>query len=245
MKTPKENQTTVTGGTAKENQSAKTGSTTASNDNRAEKRTTTSSGNTNSRQDGDLLSGWGITKNQIWGILGTIAGGALLFKSTRSSAKSKVNPKSIIEVKTSVLIKRPKAELYAYWRNLENLPDFMSHLKTVNEIDEKRSLWVAEGPGGLGRIEWEAEITWEQEGSILAWRSLPDSEIENSGEVRFEPVGSKKTIVETTISYRPPAGKAGGVAAQLLNPAFKKVIENDLKEFKNIMEKGGKAKRKS
>ncbi len=244
MKTPKGNQTANTGSSTRENQTAGAGSTTGSNDNRAEKRNTTGSGNSNSRQDGDLLSSWGITKNQLWGILGTVAGGALLYKGTRSSTKSKVNPKSIIEVKTSVLIKRPKEELYAYWRNLENLPDFMSHLKTVNEIDEKRSSWVAEGPGGLGRIEWEAEITWEQEDSILAWRSLPDSEIENSGEVRFEPVGSKKTLVETTISYRPPAGKAGGVAAKLLNPAFKKVLENDLKEFKNIMEKGEKAKRR-
>lgn len=231
--------------TPNEKQSAGAGSATASKETKTEKKTTTRSKGSNSGQDGDLLSGWGVTKNQLWGILGAVAGGALLFKGTRSGSKSKVSPKSIIEVKTSVLIKKPKEELYAYWRNLENLPDFMSHLKLVNEIDEKRSLWVAEGPGGIGRIEWEAEITWEQENSILAWRSLPDSEIENSGEVRFEPVGSKKTIVETTINYRPPAGKAGGVAAKLLNPAFKKVLENDLKEFKNIMEKGGRAKRKS
>ncbi|MCM4159910.1 cyclase [Antarcticibacterium flavum] len=233
MKTPKEDQTT------------KAGTTTASNQSKSNKSATSTSKRSNSAQNGDMLSGWGVTKNQLWGILGAVAGGALLYKGTRSGGKSKVNPKSIIEVKTNVLIKKPKEELYAYWRNLENLPDFMSHLKLVNEIDEKRSLWVAEGPGGLGRIEWEAEITWEQENRILAWRSLPDAEIENSGEVRFEPVGSKKTIVETTINYRPPAGKAGGVAAQLLNPAFKKVLENDLKEFKNIMEKGGKAKRKA
>lgn len=245
MKTPKENQTANTGGSRRDDQAARTGNTTTSNETRAEKSSTGSFRNTNSKQNGDLLSGWGITKNQLWGILGTVAGGALLYKGTRSSTKSKINPKSIIEVKTSVLIKRPKEELYSYWRNFENLPDFMSHLKTVSEIDEKRSLWVAEGPGGLGRIEWEAEITWEQEDRILAWRSLPDSEIENSGEVRFEPVGSKKTIVETTISYRPPAGKAGGIAAQLLNPAFKKVVENDLKEFKNIMEKGVRTRKRS
>lgn len=237
MKTPKENQSSKTGST---------GSTSASKETGTDKGRTTNSGKTNSQQNGDLLSGWGITKNQLWGILGTVAGGALLFKGAKSSGKSKGNQKSIIDVKTSVIIKRPKEELYAYWRNLENLPDFMSHLKTVNEIDEKRSVWVAEGPGGLGKIEWEAEITWEQENSILAWRSLPDSEIENSGEVRFEPIGKgKKTLVETTITYRPPAGQAGGVAAKLLNPAFKKVLENDLNEFKNIMEKGAKTKRKS
>ena len=116
----------------------------------------------------------------------------------------------------------------------------------MNIINDKRSHWVAEVPGGLGHIEWEAEIVWEQKNQVLAWRSLPDSEIENSGEVRFQDAGNgKNTIVETTISYRPPAGKAGGLAAKLLNPAFKKVVEKDLKDFKKVMEKGGSTRRKA
>lgn len=232
--------------TPKENQTAKAGSTPASKEMKAERRNTGTPKTTNSRNDGDILSSWGVTKNQLWGILGAVAGGALLYKGTRSSKKTGINPKSIIEIKTSMVVKRPKEELYAYWRKLENLPEFMSHIESVSEIDEKRSLWVAEGPAGIGEIEWEAEIIWEQENHILAWRSLPDAEIENAGEVRFESIGrGKKTMVETTISYRPPAGKAGGLASKLLNPAFKKVVENDLKEFKNIMEKDGKAKRKA
>jgi uncharacterized membrane protein len=82
-------------------------------------------------------------------------------------------------------------------------------------------------------------IIWEEKNRLLSWRSLPGSEIENSGEVRFEDApGGKSTFVETTISYRPPAGAVGGLAAKLLNPGFEKVVENDLKEFKKIMEKG-------
>lgn len=185
-----------------------------------------------------------VGKNKYLTLLGIVAGGALLYKGAKALMGSG-NKKAIVEIKSTLVIKRPKEELYAYWRNLENLPAFMSHIQQVNEVNNKRSVWVAEVPGGLGHIQWEAEIVWEQENQLLAWRSLPDSEIENSGEVRFQDSSNgKSTIVETTISYRPPLGKAGKLAAKLLNPAFKKVVENDLKEFKELMERGRISRRK-
>ncbi|MFN4763835.1 SRPBCC family protein [Gillisia sp. Q332] len=189
-----------------------------------------------------------VSKNKFLTALGIVAGGALLYKGAKAltnSGKNAINKKEIVEIKSTLVIKKPKEELYAYWRNLENLPNFMSHIKEVNEINGKRSHWVAEVPGGMGEIEWEAEIIWEQDNQVLAWRSLPDSEIENSGEVRFHDAGNRKsTIVETSITYRPPLGTAGKMAAKLLNPAFKKVVENDLKEFKKLMERGRISKRK-
>jgi uncharacterized membrane protein len=190
-----------------------------------------------------------VGKNKFLTALGIVAGGALIYKAAKAltgSGKMAINKKAIVEIKSTLVINKPKEELYTYWRNLENLPNFMSHIEEVNELDNKRSHWVAEVPGGLGHIEWEAEIVWEQENQLLAWRSLPDSEIENSGEVRFLDSGNRKsTIVETTISYRPPLGKAGEMAAKLLNPAFKKVVEKDLKEFKKLMERGSVSRRKS
>lgn len=201
-------------------------------------------------EGGDMLSDLGVNKNQVLTALGVVAGGALLYKGAKALTGSRkstaFDKKAIIDISTNLTVKRPKEELYAYWRNLENLPNFMSHIEEVLEVSDKRSQWTAEVPGGLGTIEWDAEIIWEQKNHSIAWRSLPDSEIENSGEVRFQDVGNgKSTIVETRISYRPPAGQAGGLAAKLLNPAFKKVVENDLKEFKKVMEKGGATKRSS
>ena len=202
-------------------------------------------------EDGkDMLSDLGVNKNQVLTALGVVAGGALLYKGAKAlagSGKSAApDKKAIINISTSTTVKRPKEELYAYWRNLENLPNFMSHIEDVREVSDKRSQWTAEVPGGLGTIEWDAEIIWEQKNHSIAWKSLPDSEIENSGEVRFQDAGNgKSTIVESRISYRPPAGQAGGLAAKLLNPAFKKVVESDLKEFKKVMEKEGATKRAS
>jgi len=221
-----------------------------------EKGFTKSGGTTGQQNEESHMSGQssqnesnnGVGKNKFLTALGIVAGGALLYKAVTAmngSEKSAINKKGIIEIKSTLVIKRPKDELYSYWRNLENLPNFMSHIHQINELDKKRSHWVAEVPGGFGHIEWEAEIIREQENQLLAWRSLPDSEIENSGEVRFHDSGNKKsTIVETSISYRPPLGKAGKMTAKLLNPAFKKVVESDLREFKNLMESGRRSKRK-
>lgn len=182
---------------------------------------------------------------KLLGVAGIVAGGALLFRSARRESPSS-RKGGIIELHTKQTIERSREELYAYWRNLENLPNFMSHIKEIREIDERRSSWTAEIPGGVGTIEWEAVIEQDRQNEYISWRSIADADIENSGEVRFKDAnGGKGTIVETTIFYRPPAGKAGEYAAKLLNPSFEKIVKNDLKQFKKHMEKGGEEKWKS
>lgn len=188
---------------------------------------------------------------KILGIAGgVVAGGALLFKGATGNwpffggdGKERSGVNNIVDIQSKLTIDRPREELYAYWRKLENLPNFMSHLKEVQQQDAKISTWVAKIPGGLGTIEWDAEIVQEKTNMLLRWRSLPGSEIENAGEVHFEDaLDGEGTIVETKISYRPPAGDVGGYAAKLLNPAFEKIVKKDLKEFKSFMEDGGAGK---
>lgn len=175
----------------------------------------------------------------ILGIAGLVAGGALLFRAARKGGTSSKNANEI-RLHTSQTIKRSREELYAYWRNLENLPNFMSHIKEIQEIDVRRSRWTAEVPGGVGTIEWDAVIEQDRLNEYISWRSIADADIENAGEVRFKDAGrGKGTIVETTISYLPPAGKLGEYAAKLLNPAFEKIVKKDLNQFKEHMEKGG------
>lgn len=189
----------------------------------------------------------GVISKGLLGVLGAVAGGALLFRGAKghwpfagTSQKKASGKITVVDLNSKVIINRPREELYAYWRNLENLPNFMSHLKEVKELDDTRSQWTAKIPGGLGTVEWDAEIVRERTNHLLAWRSLPNSEIENAGEVRFENAPGGRTIVETTISYRPPAGEIGDYAAKLFNPAFQKIVKKDLEQFKKVMEKRGK-----
>src|SRR5688572_18065714 len=79
-----------------------------------------------------------------------------------------------LHVREAIRVELPIEDVYRFWRRLENLPRFMSHLHSVTEYPSGRSHWVAAGPAGL-QVEWDAEIINEVENQILAWRSLPGS----------------------------------------------------------------------
>lgn len=194
----------------------------------------------------NFFSSLNLNTNHLLGVAGVVAGGALLFRGARGEWPFTKKNLEEVNLHSKVTIDAPREELYAYWRNLENLPNFMSHLEEVEEIDQKRSKWTAEIPGGLGHINWDAVIDEERENEFLSWRSLPGAEIENSGHVRFEDeLTGKGTIVETTISYRPPAGgELGEKAMKLFNPAFERTVKRDLKQFKKHMENKGESKKK-
>ena len=52
--------------------------------------------------------------------------------------------------------KCPVADAYRFWRRLDNLPQFMTHLNRVTTTADGKSHWEAAGPGGLA-VEWDAE----------------------------------------------------------------------------------------
>lgn len=190
---------------------------------------------------GSEKGGNGITGKALiaGGIALAVAGGALALRGFKGSKKSSQSKEKGVLINTSLTINRPPEEVYAFWRNLENLPRFMQHLAEVRELDDRHSHWVAKVPGDLAHIEWDATIISEEPGRFIAWHSLPEADIDNSGEVRFALApGSLGTEVHAIISYRPPAGAVGSAVASLLNPGFEKMVKNDLRRFKNLMETG-------
>jgi uncharacterized membrane protein len=141
-------------------------------------------------------------------------------------------------VSQAATINRPRDEVFAFWRRLENLPRFMHHLESVEQAGDGRSRWVARAP--LGRtVEWEAEIVDERPDELIAWHSLPGSTIENSGRVEF--VDAPRGLgTEVTIQFRydPPAGAFGAAVASLFGEQPQMQVAMDLKRFKQIMEAG-------
>jgi uncharacterized membrane protein len=142
---------------------------------------------------------------------------------------------SNVNIRTNAVINKPISEVYAFWRNLENLPKFMNHLESVKTISETKSEWTAKGPAGIGTLTWNAEIIKDQKEKLLSWQSLPDATVKNFGKVLFKAQGNK-TEIEVTISYRAPLGLAGEGAAKLLNPYFEKVVNDDIKNLQVYLE---------
>lgn len=145
-----------------------------------------------------------------------------------------------VHVTETFLINKSAEDLYARWRNLENLPTIMSHLLEVRKLDAGRSHWAVKAPAiAGGRVEWDAETIADEPNSRIAWRSLPDSDVDHSGEVRFARApGDRGTILHIDIHYSPPAGRLGHWVAKLFGEAADQEIREDLRNFKRLMEIG-------
>lgn len=144
-----------------------------------------------------------------------------------------------IKVERSITIHKSRAELYRFWRNLENLPRFMSQLADVRQLDEKRSHWKVKSLAG-STFEWDAEIINEIPNELLAWRSLENSELNHAGSVHFEEDHSSIGVTKLTVimEYRPPAGKLGAEIARTFGQEPAQVIDKDLNRLKQLMESG-------
>jgi uncharacterized membrane protein len=143
-----------------------------------------------------------------------------------------------VHVRESVRLEVPVADVYRFWRRLDRLPTFMSHLQRVTETSTRRSHWVAAGPAGM-RVEWDAEIINEVSNKILAWRSLPSSDVVSAGSVNFGTIrGGRSTQLTVHLQYAPPAGKAGALVASLFGREPSQTIREDLRHFKQLLEAG-------
>jgi uncharacterized membrane protein len=146
-----------------------------------------------------------------------------------------------IHLHESVVVKRPVAEVFRFWRRLENLPQFMTHLKSVTQTTEKQSHWVAVGPGGLP-VEWDAEIIHEVLDKTIGWKSLDGADVVSAGSVNFASgPDDRSTTVTVRLQYAPPAGQAGEVVASLLGVAPSELLREDLKRLKSALEKASAA----
>jgi uncharacterized membrane protein len=145
-----------------------------------------------------------------------------------------------VRIAQSFLVNRPVEDLYAFWRDFTNLPRIMTHLEEVRVLDPegRRSHWVARvGPFRGKRLEWDAEMTEDVPNQRISWRSLPGASLENAGTVMFER-GDRGSIVRVDMRYVAPMGLLGNTLSRLFGEAPTRVLREDLRNFKRIMECG-------
>jgi uncharacterized membrane protein len=143
-----------------------------------------------------------------------------------------------IRVSESVAVTRPPEDVYRFWRDFQNFPRFMRHVEAVQPAGERRWRWKVKGPGGTV-VEWEAEITSDEPGRLIAWRSVGGADVANSGSVAFTPApGGRGTIVRVEMQYRPPAGVVGAAVAKLFGTGPERQLREELRRFRQLIEAG-------
>src|SRR5262245_8959000 len=145
-----------------------------------------------------------------------------------------------IRVNERIVIAKPSAQLYAFWRDLRNLPHVISHVERVDVLDDGRSHWVVRGPAGI-RVAWYATTINEVPNELIAWRSLPGSDVASAGSVRFRALAADVTEVRVTFQYEPPAGKLGASLAWLAGQGPSALLRQDLRRLKQLLEYGSAA----
>ena len=136
----------------------------------------------------------------------------------------------------AVTIGRPASELYAFWRDVTNLPKFVENLERIEKLDERRSRWTVKGPGGT-TVSWDSVITDDQPGQSISWQA-ENADVPNSGKVEFLDAGTRGTVVRAVIAYEPPAGVVGKVVAKMFQREPRIQSRRDLRRFKQLMEAG-------
>jgi uncharacterized membrane protein len=138
----------------------------------------------------------------------------------------------------SVLINRPRQELFAFWRDFTNLPHFMEAIESIQMTGETRSAWKVRAPAGQ-TVTLETEMIDVVEGESIGWKSVEGSDIETKGKVTFTdaPEG-RGTVVSADIAYKPPGGDLGRLVAKLFAAEPNIQARHELKRFKMLMETG-------
>jgi uncharacterized membrane protein len=165
-------------------------------------------------------------------------------KNQSAGSEADKNHASVIEpviemngvwVEQSVIINSEPEKLYRFWHGFENLPRIMPHLEAVQVLSPSQSHWIAKAMAGI-TVEWDAEIVRDQKNELIAWRSLPGSEIVHAGTVRFLRFAEGQTEVRVSIVYEPPGGQAGVLLAKLFGDEPGQQVEEALQRFKQLME---------
>lgn len=190
---------------------------------------------------GGLLTLYGMTRR---GLVGMLVGTAGLGLAARGVANVDLrnlvgmgSARDVIRINKAININAPVDRLYQFWSNFENLPRFMSHLREVKDLGNRRSHWVAAGPAGVD-VEWDAITTRQVPNEVIAWESVEGSPVKTSGMVHFRSNPGGGSRINIIMNYTPPGGALGHAVAALFGKDPKTAMDEDLVRLKTLFEAG-------
>lgn len=184
---------------------------------------------------GGALVLFGLSRKSFGGVLLAAIGGGLIYHG-RTAAKKMLPAELTLEASTTIF--RSPEEVYRFYRDFDNLPRFMKHLKSVTPLGGGRSRWAMSIPGGR-LVEWDAQIVEDREYELIRWRSLEGADLQHHGQVRFDRApGDRGTEVHVRWRYHPPGAGFGAIIAKLAKVYTSSTLKDELRRMKQILEAG-------
>jgi len=187
---------------------------------------------------GAAMAAMGASRRDRAGIASAAGGSLLVARALTNKPASALTGigagRKAVDVKKSIEVGAPVDDVYAYWSDLQNFPQFMQHVRDVR-VEGDTSHWVVDGPAGT-TVEFDAVVTRADARDRIAWKTVEGSPIKHSGVVRFERVDGDRTRVHVQLSYNPIAGAAGHAVALLSRRDPKHMMNDDLMRMKTYIE---------
>jgi len=104
-----------------------------------------------------------------------------------------------VRLRTTVEIARPVQEVFSFCKDFENFPRIIGSLRSVIDYQDGRSHWQGYTPSG-DIVEWDVVVTKYVPNSVIAWSSVPQSDVTTTGVLRFAatPAGGTRLAIELT-----------------------------------------------
>jgi uncharacterized membrane protein len=170
-----------------------------------------------------------------------IAAGAFAITAIRNKAKYRggtSEPPRKDAIERAVTVNAPRDELYRRWRDFTAAPEWMEIVEQVENLGDGRHRWTVRGPGDKP-ITYETVITEERDGEVLAWDSAPGATVRSSNRLEFRDApGGRGTEIHAVMTYDPPLGPLGKLAAIATQKAPELQVRRDLRRFKQLVEAG-------
>lgn len=142
-----------------------------------------------------------------------------------------------INIEDSVRVDRPIHEVYAFMRDLRNLPRIFTHLAEVRVDEGDLSHWRLKATPAGRTVEWDVRVLNDRPNEYISWTSVDGSQVQQSGSVHFTEE-SGGTNVHVKLRYRPPGGAWGFGVARWFNPITAIGVHDDLMRLKQLLEGG-------
>jgi uncharacterized membrane protein len=188
---------------------------------------------------GGAMALYGLRRRGITGAALGLAGGTLAARAVTNLELrdlAGVRGGHGIGVRKTIHIDAPVERVYDVWSHHEDFPRFMSRVREVTDLGGGRYHWTVVGPART-TWSWDGVVITQVPNELIEFSSEPGAPLEHYGVVRFEPEDGG-TRVDVKMSYRPPGGAVGHVAARLLGADPRSAMTADLLRMKSFIETG-------
>jgi uncharacterized membrane protein len=179
---------------------------------------------------------YGYFRGGIKGVAMCAVGGALVARASANEELSDVLRSRGILVEKSIVVDAPVEQVFAYWRNLENLPQWMSHVREVRALGGDRYHWMVDGPAGMP-VEWDSELLNYEENREMTWHSVGDSQVDNVAACASRKSATGRASTCSCAIRRPGVSRATWSRAAFGTDP-KSEMDDDLARMKTAIETG-------